>query len=101
MGAIISIIRVSDKMLLYLSGLVFVIALIVLFGITYYVTGTPFGTEIPTPKEISITTTTLLAGELVVLTTTWVFCPIIMIVSLVLFGLFSIVKFGLAGGKNK
>ena len=99
MGALISLIKGANIALLYVSGLAFFVSLIVLFGITYFITGKPFGTEIPAPENMSYATAVNIASELVVLTTAWVFCPIIMIVSLVLVGLFALIRMGLSPGK--
>jgi hypothetical protein len=99
MGAIISLIKGADKILLYVSGLAFFVSLIVLFGITYFITGTPFGTVIPPPNDVSLFTSAEMASKLIVLTTTWVFCPITMLISLILMGLFALIHMGLSQGK--
>ena len=101
MGAVISLIKGADNVLLYLSIASLIIALVILFGLTYYITGIPFGTEIPIKSSQTIAEAIIVANNFIILNTTWAVCSITIIISLVLIAIFAVIKMGLGSGKNK
>ena len=101
MGQILGILRAANTTLIYLSGVIFIIAFLVLVGVTYYITGKPFGTVVPDESPPTYGDGISSAGSVILLATTYVVCYSTMgLLALILIVLFCI-KMGLGSARNK